>query len=362
MQENYDLYKKLKQDFLSNPKNKDIINTQKINKFLWTISKLSETLSDKFHIFDVLYDTLILYAIMFGPLYAPLWLHLKIGLFAAAVQLPISFIRYITSDQKLGPNKLPIDTTKLPKNTHMLCINTHLTNSLLGVLSGSIISSIYLLKHNIFSLTRLTKMTMAMIKCTILSTLTEQYDARDLAVVKINDDGTFKMLNKTPDIDVLACNDGAVVITHETVFNQRGFASKITKYLSSYGNYIVIRHNHCFSLYAHLKYGSIKVKEGDIVKQGDKIAIMGNTGNSSAPHLHFEMIYNMPIVGFQGGLGRPLNDFTYKVSSLQDIGDDISITDSEYLDKVKELKILKNNDKFNQKTNTKLTDYGLVKN
>lgn len=44
-----------------------------------------------------------------------------------------------------------------------------------------------------------------------------------------------------------------------------------------------------FAMYAHLKRGSIKVKTGDVVKTGQQIAALGNSGNSPLPHLHFHL-------------------------------------------------------------------------
>ncbi|GAA3014912.1 M23 family metallopeptidase [Streptomyces fulvorobeus] len=56
----------------------------------------------------------------------------------------------------------------------------------------------------------------------------------------------------------------------------------------AYGNAVVIRHsNGKYSQYAHLS--TINVHIGQTVKTGQKIALSGNTGNSSGPHLHFEI-------------------------------------------------------------------------
>ncbi|GAA2255494.1 MULTISPECIES: M23 family metallopeptidase [Streptomyces] len=56
----------------------------------------------------------------------------------------------------------------------------------------------------------------------------------------------------------------------------------------AYGNAIVIKHgNGTYSQYAHLS--KVKVHVGQIVKTGQEIAKSGNTGNSSGPHLHFEI-------------------------------------------------------------------------
>ncbi len=57
------------------------------------------------------------------------------------------------------------------------------------------------------------------------------------------------------------------------------------------GNYVLIRHaggEH--SLYAHMRQGSARVKVGDAVTSGQQIGQVGSTGNSTQPHLHFQVI------------------------------------------------------------------------
>jgi len=57
---------------------------------------------------------------------------------------------------------------------------------------------------------------------------------------------------------------------------------------ASYGNYIVLKHTDgYFSRYAHLD--SVAVKKGQAVLEGTVLGVMGNTGNSSGRHLHFEV-------------------------------------------------------------------------
>lgn len=59
---------------------------------------------------------------------------------------------------------------------------------------------------------------------------------------------------------------------------------------SSYGTYVVIRHaNGMQSYYGHGTRGSICVSPGQSVKKGQQIMLSGSTGNSSGPHLHFEL-------------------------------------------------------------------------
>lgn len=67
-------------------------------------------------------------------------------------------------------------------------------------------------------------------------------------------------------------------------------ASSGDNWNTGYGNYIIIDHGNGFTtLYAHLS--SIFVKQGENVTRGEQIAMIGTTGRSTGPHLHFEIRY-----------------------------------------------------------------------
>lgn len=84
---------------------------------------------------------------------------------------------------------------------------------------------------------------------------------------------------------VVAHSDGTVVAV---VSNVNYNTSKTGKRI--YGNYVKIKHdNGMYTLYAHLKYGSVAVKNGDRVSRGQVIGYMGNTGYAFGAHLHLEV-------------------------------------------------------------------------
>jgi hypothetical protein len=85
--------------------------------------------------------------------------------------------------------------------------------------------------------------------------------------------------------NVPGVNSRAVPITLETVG----------------GNHVIIDiGNGRFAFYAHLKPGTIRVKVGDAVTRGQVIGLVGNTGNSTEPHLHFHISDGNSPLGSEG--------------------------------------------------------------
>ena len=67
-----------------------------------------------------------------------------------------------------------------------------------------------------------------------------------------------------------------------------GYVSQTETSLEGYGNHIVMAHGEEIeTLYAHLSV--LKVTTGQAVQQGEEIGLSGNSGNSTGPHLHFEL-------------------------------------------------------------------------
>ena len=67
------------------------------------------------------------------------------------------------------------------------------------------------------------------------------------------------------------------------------------------GNHVILslRNGH-YAFYAHLQPGSIRVKPGDRVRRGQVLGLLGNSGNSDAPHLHFHISNGNSWVASEG--------------------------------------------------------------
>lgn len=87
------------------------------------------------------------------------------------------------------------------------------------------------------------------------------------------------------ELDYITAHSDGVVVAYRNNYTTND------KTGNSYGNYVKIKHdNNYYTLYAHLKYKSVTVKNGSDVKAGDVIGYMGNTGHSFGAHLHFEVL------------------------------------------------------------------------
>ncbi len=96
-------------------------------------------------------------------------------------------------------------------------------------------------------------------------------------------DPLYKTVKFHPGLDFTAPQGTPVYATADGVIEIAGNLG------NGYGNHIVIDHGYSYNtLYGHLY--KIKVKRGQKVKRGEVIGYVGNTGKSTGPHLHYEVI------------------------------------------------------------------------
>ena len=94
--------------------------------------------------------------------------------------------------------------------------------------------------------------------------------------------------------EVIAVNDGVVREARDGVSDNPPLVEPPRPLnpsaAATYGNYVVLEINTTtFVHYAHLQRNSVVVKVGDRVRRGQKLGLMGNSGNSNGPHLHFNV-------------------------------------------------------------------------
>ncbi len=126
-------------------------------------------------------------------------------------------------------------------------------------------------------------------------------------------DGTRLAQYRTFGLPIRAAADGVVVAVRNDVIDNEGMLRRPDESYESYeervaegqqaillsgsgfeaaaGNYVLIEHaggEH--SLYAHMRRGSARVRVGQRVSTGDQVGEAGSSGNSTEPHLHFQVI------------------------------------------------------------------------
>jgi len=92
--------------------------------------------------------------------------------------------------------------------------------------------------------------------------------------------------------EVIAVADGTVLSVKNDMPNEvpGKMPEGVTIYTAA-GNFVLQDIGDGYSaFYAHFVPGSLRVKEGDKVRRGQVLGLLGNSGNTDAPHLHFHVI------------------------------------------------------------------------
>jgi hypothetical protein len=112
--------------------------------------------------------------------------------------------------------------------------------------------------------------------------------------------------------DVLAVADGTVVDALNDLDDQKPGNLPDPKTITVQnvdGNHIVLDlGDGVYAFYAHMQKGSVAVNVGDRVKRGQVLGKLGNTGNTSAPHLHFHLMESPSVLG-SNGIPYVINSF-----------------------------------------------------
>ena len=124
----------------------------------------------------------------------------------------------------------------------------------------------------------------------------ENYYAEGVDALAVANGTVVEVKDSIPE-NVPGINSRAVPITLETVG----------------GNHVIIDiGGGYYAFYAHLKPGSVKVKLGDKVTRGQVVGLVGNTGNSTEPHLHFHISDGNSPLGSEG--------VPYRLDSFEIVG------------------------------------------
>ncbi len=134
--------------------------------------------------------------------------------------------------------------------------------------------------------------------------------------VKINDENTMVEGDATLNESyvqygepLLAVADAYVVSIRDNLPDQTPGRFPESTLEEADGNSVVLDlGNGVFAMYAHLIPGSLEVSEGDRVKRGQILGLLGNSGNSDAPHLHFQLM-DSPLPLAANGIPHVISSF-----------------------------------------------------
>jgi murein DD-endopeptidase MepM/ murein hydrolase activator NlpD len=118
---------------------------------------------------------------------------------------------------------------------------------------------------------------------------------------------------------ILAVADGIVVASRNDLVDQLpGNLPNGLPLDEADGNFAILNiGGAAYALYAHMEPGSVRIRAGDRVRRGDHIGNVGNTGNTQAPHLHFQMMDGPS--GFASN-GIPYVFDTFAVTAVDEAG------------------------------------------
>lgn len=140
-----------------------------------------------------------------------------------------------------------------------------------------------------------------------------------LSIANINNKNFPSYLGHTGvDVNIGVIGKPIVAVTNGRVIISKAKVNSNGNYVS-YGEYVAIQHEDdpsLVSFYCHMSPGTRLVNVGDTVEAGMQLGVVGSTGNSSGPHLHFELRKD----------GKPINPLPY-LQAIVDSDEKESMTD-----------------------------------
>lgn len=143
---------------------------------------------------------------------------------------------------------------------------------------------------------------------------------------------------------VLAVADGVVTAVKDGILdNTPGSLPEAITLSNIAGNYVVLDLGHGrYAFYAHLIPGSIRVHVGEEVRRGALLGQVGNSGNSSEPHLHFQIVNGSSPLAAQG-LAYTFSGFTLVPGQVEEQGEHFKfIKEQRPAEKVRDSLMLEN--------------------